>query len=235
MTFGVLTGKCGREPTKHYIKQYEEDTNLRTTLLVDVSESMMFGSGAMTKYEYGCTVAAALAYLLLRQQDSVGLISFDDGIRKRVLPRSRQNHLHAILAALGSQQPEKKTDIFDVLRQTAEEQSLKGMVVIISDMFASRDGIFRGLKLLRHRGHDVLIFHILDDQELDFSYSGTTKFEGMEGIRGPRLRSKGPSAKGIWKPCRNTSMNYADTVHGRLSTTRRFVQANISMQRWHII
>ncbi len=178
--FRRIDWKVWSRTDKHYIKQYEEDTNLKTTLLIDVSESMMFGSGAMTKYEYGCTVAAALAYLLLRQQDSVGLVSFDDGIRKRVAPRSRQNHLHAILAALAAEQPQKKTDIYDVLRQTAEEQSLKGMVVIISDLFASRDGIFRGLKLLRHRGHDVLIFHILDDEELDFSYSGTTKFEGME-------------------------------------------------------
>jgi len=172
--------KVWSKTDKYYIKQYEEDTNLRTTLLVDVSESMLFGSGAMTKYEYGCTVAAALSYLLLRQQDSVGLWAFDQGVRGRVPPRSKKNHLNAILAALGNENPEKKTDIYDVLRQVAEERSKRGMVVIISDLFVDREGLFRGLRLLRHRGHDVLIFHIMDDQELDFSYTGTTRFEGME-------------------------------------------------------
>lgn len=172
--------KVWSKTDKYYIKQYEEDTNLRTTLLVDVSESMLFGAGAMTKYDYGCTVAAALSYLLLRQQDSVGLWAFDQGVRSRVPPRSKKNHLNAILAALGNENPEKKTDMYDVLQQVAEEQSRRGMVVIISDLFVDRENLFRGLRLLRHRGHDVLIFHIMDDQELDFSYTGTTRFEGME-------------------------------------------------------
>ena len=172
--------KVWSKTDRYYIKQYEEDTNLRTTLVVDVSESMLFGSGQITKYEYGCTLAAALAYLLLRQQDSVGLVSFDEGIRSRTPWRSKQNHLHAILAALDAENPAEKTDMFAVLQQVADEESRKGMVVIISDLFVPRPGLFRGLRLLRHRGHDVMIFHIMDEQELDFSYSGTTRFEGME-------------------------------------------------------
>lgn len=172
--------KVWSKTDKYYVKLYEEDTNLRTTLVVDLSESMQFGSGAMTKYDYGCTMAAALAYLLLRQQDSVGLVSFDDKVRSVVPARSKKNHLHAILTALAAEKPAKKTDIFDILRQVAEQEARKGMVVIISDLFADREGLFRGLQMLRHRGHDVLILHVLDDEELDFSYSGTTKFEGME-------------------------------------------------------
>ena len=172
--------KVWSKTDKYYIKLYEEDTNLRTTLVVDLSESMQFGSGAMTKYDYGCTMAAALAYLLLRQQDSVGLISFDDKVRSVVPARSKKNHLHAILTALAAEKPAKKTDIYDILRQVAEQEARKGMIVIISDLFADREGLFRGLQMLRHRGHDVLILHVLDDEELDFSYSGTTKFEGME-------------------------------------------------------
>jgi uncharacterized protein (DUF58 family) len=172
--------KVWSKTDKYYIKQYEEDTNLRTTLVVDLSESMKFGSGAMTKYEYACTVAAALSYLLLKQQDAVGLTTFDDAIRSEVPPRSKRNHLNAILASLGNEDPAKKTDMYAVLRTVAEKQSLKGMVIVISDLLVDREGLFKGLRLLRHRGHDVMVLHILDDQELDFNYSGTTKFEGME-------------------------------------------------------
>ena len=175
---------------KYYIKQYEEETNLRSTLLVDVSESMHFGSRPAgrgesksaypNKYEYACAVAASLSYLLLRQQDSVGLVSFDSKIRSEIPSRSKRNHLHAILAGLDAQSPAQKTDMFTVLREIAEQQSQRGMIVVISDFFAPREGLFKGLNLLRHRGHDVLLFQILDDEELEFNYSGTTRFEGLE-------------------------------------------------------
>src|SRR5690606_5323961 len=95
--------KVWSKTDRYYIKQYEEETNLRTTLLVDLSESMLFGSGKLTKYDYGCSLAAAFAYLLLRQQDSVGLVTFDQAVRSRLPARSKQNHLHAILAALDVQ------------------------------------------------------------------------------------------------------------------------------------
>jgi uncharacterized protein (DUF58 family) len=94
--------------------------------------------------------------------------------------RSQQTHLNAILAALDNESPTMKTDMFGILRQVADEKSQKGMVVLISDLFAPRESLFRGLRLLRKRGHDVLIFHVLDDEELDFTYAGTTRFEGME-------------------------------------------------------
>jgi uncharacterized protein (DUF58 family) len=179
--FRRIDWKVWSKTDKYYIKQYEEDTNLRTLLLVDVSESMSFGTGAMTKYDYACTVAAALAYLLLRQQDAVGLVTFDDQIRSRVPPRSRQSHLHSIIKSLQAGAPASKTGIDRLLGQVAEEQSLRGMIVLISDLFVDPQQLDRGLSLLRHRGHDVLVFHILDDEELDFNFSGTTKFEGMEG------------------------------------------------------
>ena len=178
--FRHIDWKVWSKTDKYYIKQFEEDTNVRTTLVVDVSESMRFGSGAMTKYEYGSTIAVALAFLLLKQQDAVGLMAFDDEIRSRVPPSSRRNHLNAILSALDTGSPEHKTDMYSVLKQVAEERVRRGMVVIISDLFVDREQLFRGLRLLRHRGHDVLIFHVLDDEELDFNYAGTTRFEGME-------------------------------------------------------
>jgi uncharacterized protein (DUF58 family) len=111
--------KVWSKTDKYYIKQYEEETNLRCMLLVDVSESMQFGTTALTKYEYACTAAASLAYLLLRQQDSVGLTSFDAAVRTAVPSRSKRNHLHAILAALDAQNPAEKTDIYQILAEAA--------------------------------------------------------------------------------------------------------------------
>lgn len=172
--------KAWSKTDRYYIKQYQEDTNLRTTLVVDLSESMQFGSKTITKYEYGCTIAASLAYLLLRQADSVGLVTFDAAVRSQIEHHSKQTHLNSILAALDAQKPAAKTDIFDVLQQVAEQQARKGMIVIVSDFFVPRPGLFKGLNLLKFRGHDVMLFHVLDDQEIDFDYSGTTKFEGLE-------------------------------------------------------
>lgn len=172
--------KAWSKTDKYYLKQYEEETNLRTTLLVDASESMQFGSGGKTKFDYACSVAACLSYLLLRQQDAVSVLTFDEKLRSRVPSRSQQTHLNAILAALDVAEPAQKTDMYGILRQVADEKSQKGMVVLISDLFAPRESLFRGLRLLRKRGHDVLIFHVLDDEELDFSYAGTTRFEGLE-------------------------------------------------------
>tara|TARA_R110000868_G_scaffold411788_2_gene710860 strand:- start:55915 stop:56802 length:888 start_codon:yes stop_codon:yes gene_type:complete len=172
--------KVWSKTDKYYIKQYEEDTNLQTTLLVDVSESMQFGTGPLSKYEYGCTAAAALAFLLLKQQDAVGMVTFDDGIRNRVPALSKRNHLNALLTALASEKPAKKTDIYDVLKEVAETRSQKGTIILISDLFVDRESLFKGLRLLQYRGHDLMLLHILDDQELDFDYSGTTRFEGME-------------------------------------------------------
>jgi len=174
--------KVWSKTDKVYVKLYEEDTNLRTTLIVDLSESMRFGTGATTKYDYGCTIAATLAYLLLRQQDSVGLVAFDEAIRAKVPPHSKHTHLNDILAGLEAEEPRQKTDMLEVLRQVAEEQGRRGMVVLVSDLLAPRPSLFKGLKLLRHRGHDVLVFHVLDDEELDFNFAGTTKFEGMEEL-----------------------------------------------------
>ncbi|WP_145448397.1 DUF58 domain-containing protein [Gimesia panareensis] len=172
--------KVWSKTDKYYIKQYEEDTNLRTTLLVDVSESMQFGTGPLSKYEYGCTAAAALAYLLLKQQDAVGLVTFDDAIRSRVPALSKRTHLNSLLSALAAEKPAQKTDIYDVLKEVAETRSQKGTIILISDLFVNRESLFKGLRLLQYRGHDLMLLHILDDQELDFDYAGTTRFEGME-------------------------------------------------------
>ena len=172
--------KVWSKTDKYYIKQYEEETNLRTTLVVDVSESMQFSSGGVSKYDYACRVAASLSYLLLRQSDAVGMVTFDSTIRQRVQQSSKMTHLTAMLAALENAKPQQKTSVADVLSKVADEYNRRGLIVLVSDLLADRAGLFKGLKLLRTRGHDIMIFHVMDDAELDFQYSGTTKFEGLE-------------------------------------------------------
>lgn len=172
--------KVWSKTDKYYLKLYEEETNLRTMILVDASESMQFASGKVSKYDAACSIAAALTYLLLRQQDAVSLGIFDEQIRTRAPSRSSQTHLGTILSVLAEEQPQHKTDILRMLKSVADERSQKGMIILISDFFVDRDQLFKGLDLLRRRGHDVMLFHVLDDEELDFRFTGTTRFEGLE-------------------------------------------------------
>jgi uncharacterized protein (DUF58 family) len=177
-----LDWKVWSKTDRFYIKQFEAETNLRCTLVVDVSESMQYGRGPLNKYEYGCTVAACLAYLLLRQQDSAGLVTFDDDVRQILPARSSQNHLDAIVNAMHVSKPREKTNLEYILKRVAETVPVRGMIVLISDLLADRGPLLKGLEMLRHGKHDVLVFHILDDDEMDFPFAGTTRFEGMEEL-----------------------------------------------------
>jgi uncharacterized protein (DUF58 family) len=163
-----------------YVKQFEEDTNLRCTLLVDVSKSMQYGRGPLNKFEYGCTVAASLAYLVLKQNDAVSCAVFDQRLRRSVPSRTRRTHLNTIIDALSVSEPSDKTELYGVLRGVAETFPQRGLMVLISDLLAEPESILRGLRMLRQRGHDVLVLHIMDDDELDFPFDGATRFEGME-------------------------------------------------------
>lgn len=163
-----------------YVKRYEEDTNLRATLVVDCSASMSYGSGALNKQEYAATAAAAFAYLLLRQHDSVGCTVFDEEIRHEIPHRTRRSHLTTIARALESFEPRDKTDLGRVLRRVAEANPRKGMVLLISDLLADPDDLLAGLAMLRKIGHDVVVLHVLDDDEIDFSFRGPVRFEGLE-------------------------------------------------------
>ncbi|MEZ6102414.1 MAG: DUF58 domain-containing protein [Pirellulaceae bacterium] len=165
-----------------YVKQFEEDTNLRCHLLVDGSNSMRYGCGPLNKYEYACTVAASMAYLVLRQQDAAGCVTFDDRVRKTVPTRSNRTHLQAIIDGLALEEPADKTDMYAVLRSIAEAFPRRGMMILISDLLNDPKGTIKGLQLLRRRGHDVLVFHVMDDDELDFQFNGPTRFEGLESL-----------------------------------------------------
>ena len=172
--------KVWAKQDRYYVKQFEEDTNMRGILLVDVSASMRYGSGALTKYEYAATLAVCMAYMLLRQQDAVGCVAFDDEVRTTVPLLTKRSHLNSIVNAIDQSEPRHKTDLGKIMAQAAESYPRRGMVMVISDLFADREGTLRGIRLLRQRGHDVLVFHILDDDELDFPFTGATRFEGLE-------------------------------------------------------
>jgi uncharacterized protein (DUF58 family) len=177
-----LDWKVWSKTDRFYIKQYEAETNLRCTLIVDVSESMHYGRTAQNKYETACMIAACLAYLLLRQQDGVGCITFDDDVRNVVPPRSQQTHIDAICRSMNVSKPRDKTNIARILRRVTETVHGRGLIILISDFLVDREPLLKGLEMLRQRKHDILAFHVLDDDEVQFPFSGTTRFEGMEDL-----------------------------------------------------
>ena len=177
-----LDWKVWSKTDRYYIKQYEAETNLRSHLVVDVSESMHYGRGALNKYGYACTIAACLGYLLLRQQDAVGLITFDSDVRQTLPPRSQLTHIDAVCQALHVSKPREKTDVERILRRVTETISARGLIVLVSDFLVDRAPLLRGLELLRQRKHDILVLHVLDEDEMTFPFAGTTRFEGMEEL-----------------------------------------------------
>jgi uncharacterized protein (DUF58 family) len=164
------------------IKEYEEETSLRLTLLVDGSASMDYAAadGRPTKYQQASILAASLAWLALSHGDAAGCGVFDDRLRATVPARSRRSQLAEICAALEAARNAGETDFPRVLRGLAERLPRRGLVVIISDLLGDRDGLLGGLRLLRQRGHDLAVLHVMDDDELDFPFEGPTRFEGLE-------------------------------------------------------
>jgi uncharacterized protein (DUF58 family) len=162
------------------IKQYEEDTNLRCALLIDSSESMSYVGRSMTKFEYASTLAACLALLVLRQQDAVGSVMFDNKIRSRVPMRTSQRHLTDLLVSLENTKPAEKTDLGTVFKDVVQAFPRRGLMVLISDLLGAEESSLKGIETLRRAGHDVMVLHILDDDELDFPFSDPTRFEGLE-------------------------------------------------------
>jgi uncharacterized protein (DUF58 family) len=165
---------------RHVVKKFEEETNLKGYLLVDVSGSMAYGSGPMTKLEYASTLAACLAYLMQKQRDAAGLATFDDRIRAVVAPGTRPGHLNAVMHALNSITAGTATNAGLALNQLADAVRKRGLVVLISDLFDEPERVVRGLKHLRFRGSDVLVFHLLDHAELTFPFESPARFRDME-------------------------------------------------------
>jgi len=163
-----------------YVKEFEEETNLRLTLLVDGSASMDYRSGALSKYDYAATLAASLAWLALSHGDAVGCAVFDEKVRASVPARTKRSHLSSVVDVLETPRSNRPTAFLPVLRSLSETLPRRGMVVIISDLLGDREGVFQGMQFLRRRGHDLVLLHVMDDDELTFPFEGPTRFEGLE-------------------------------------------------------
>lgn len=172
---------------RFYIREYEEETNLRATLLLDLSGSMAYGRGAVTKYQYAVRLAACLAYLMLGQQDSVGMVTFDSKIRRYIPPRSRVSHLQVLIDELQKSKPGGDTELGKVFHDLVPKLHRRGVLVIISDLFGDVAELLRALAHFRHAHHEILVFQIWDRDELDFPFKSWTQFEGMEPSGGKHM------------------------------------------------
>lgn len=164
---------------KLHIKQYEAETNLRLHLLVDRSGSMAYGDGESNKFDFSASLAACLGYLALRQQDATGLFTFDTKVRDILPAKSNRQQLTRMLQLLEGVGAEGRTDLPKVAKEVTQAIARRGLIVIVTDLLGIDDWV-EGLRVMRSRGHDVVLFHVLHDDELDFNFSGATRFEGLE-------------------------------------------------------
>ncbi|NMC19056.1 MAG: DUF58 domain-containing protein [Thermogutta sp.] len=164
-----------------YVKQYEEETNMRVQVLLDASGSMSYRQEAkISKLEYGCYLTAILAYLMTRQQDSVGLTVFDEAVRLDMPPRSSPRHFNEMMRQLEALRPGKVTRLSDVLHKLANRFKKRCLIVLISDLYEEVDPIIRALHHFRHRKHEVIVFQVLDRAEVEFPFDDLTVFEDLE-------------------------------------------------------
>jgi uncharacterized protein (DUF58 family) len=192
-----LFGKSDR----FFIKQYEEETNLRAYLLVDASGSMNYAGPAEgsrrreeagflrsanstslrpTKFRYASCAAAALSYLMLQQRDAVGLVTFDSRVRRYIPPRAKAAHLRGIFEELDRTQPGADTNLSTIFHDLAERFRKRGLIIVFSDLFDDPEQLANALQHFRHKKHEVIVFHILDDDELTFPFQHLTQFEDLE-------------------------------------------------------
>jgi uncharacterized protein (DUF58 family) len=169
---------------KLYVKQYEEETSLRCYLLLDQSASMGYRSGGgLTKLEYASYLAASLAYLMAFQHDTVGLITYNTGVRDRIPPRQGPAHLRVLLEKLEDTEPGGETSLSETFHQLAESIKRRALVVVLSDLFDDADKLVAALKHFRHKKHEVIVLHTLDPAEVTFPFDDVTRIEDMENHR----------------------------------------------------
>jgi uncharacterized protein (DUF58 family) len=174
--FSVEFGRTER----FYLKQYEEETNLVCWILLDISESMRYGSGPVTKYDYACMAAAALAYLVTQQSDSVGLVTFDNQVRHFLRPSSQPSQLKEMIRIMNQGGTREKSKMAPLFHDLAERINRRAMMFLVSDMFDDVPDLLAGLKHLRHKRHEVILWHVLDPYELTFPFQQSTLFRGLE-------------------------------------------------------
>lgn len=166
---------------KFYIKEHEEETNLSGFLVVDSSGSMSYrGAGAMSKLEYASTLAASLSYLMLKQHDSVGLVTFANGLRKILRPRTGMAHLKNICVELEATEASDTTDIGESLTMVGQTMKKRGIFILFSDLMDNPEIVIKKLRQLRTRRHEIVLFHVLDRDEISFPFDDTTIFRDLE-------------------------------------------------------
>jgi uncharacterized protein (DUF58 family) len=204
---------------KFFLKQYEEETNLICWILLDISESMHYGSREeITKYDYACTAAAALAYLVLHQADSVGFVTFDSQVRTFMKPTSQPSHLKEMVKCMNQGAGREKSAMAAMFHDLAERVNRRGLIFILSDMFDEVPDILAGFKHLRHKRHEVILWHILDEAELTFPFQEATLFRGLEqypelltdprSLRVSYLEQVGAFVKELERGCRDQNIDY---------------------------
>ncbi|TAL68366.1 MAG: DUF58 domain-containing protein [Bacteroidetes bacterium] len=204
---------------KYYVKQFEEETNLRCVIALDASASMKYASkGQISKYEYGCYLAASLAYLLIKQRDAVGIALYDTSLHTYLPPRSKQSYIGEILKAIDTAKPSNETETAKSLDVLAERITRRGLVIVISDFFDNPTSVTKALSHFRHKKHEVLAFQVLDPREIDFKFGRAATFKDIETneemITQPYQIQKSYSKAmkdfitGLKRDCRNNNIDY---------------------------
>jgi len=165
---------------RYYVKQFEEETNLRAHIIIDGSKSMSFGSNKITKLKYAKHLSAALCYLMLKQRDAVGLVTFDNEIRSYIPPKSVMSFLNVLLTEIDKLNGANDTSIATAFHQLAERIKKRSLIIVISDLLDDQEDVLKALKHFRHRKHEVIVFHIMDKQETELAYSGNVILQDLE-------------------------------------------------------
>jgi uncharacterized protein (DUF58 family) len=203
---------------RYYVKEFEEETNLKSYILLDASASMGYTSSKTTKFTYAANLAAALAFLMLKQRDAAGLVVFDERVRSYVPPKSASVHLHALLTTLAAVEPASATDAGLALHEMADRIKRRGLIIVLSDLWDDPAQVLTGLKHFRHRKHEVIVFHILDPAEREFDFPEEALFEDMETgeeistlpwqIRSEYQRTMGAHIDRFRRECRQSFVDY---------------------------
>ena len=172
--------KLWSKTDKYYVKRFEEETNLSCHIFLDASKSMDFTSSNVTKFQYSQMIAAALSYLIIKQKDSLGLYTFNTEIKLSIPPKNNKNHLNTILALMENMETSGSTNISKVLNFNAEKIKKRGLIILITDLLDDADKILEGLKHFKYYKHEILVFHILDRQEIELQYNEKIIFEDLE-------------------------------------------------------
>ncbi len=165
---------------RYFIKETEDETNLRATLVLDASASMDYGSNGITKFEYASILTASLAYLILKQQDAAGVVTFSNRVESFIPPKAKRGYVFEILRELEARQPSGETNTGKILQEIAGKMKRRGLVILISDLLDDPEEVLKGLRLFRFNGHDVIVFHVMDSAEIELPFDGNILFEDME-------------------------------------------------------